>query len=598
MKTYSYCNVNLTSGYIFDKQELNRKITIDAVYDRFLETGRIGAFDFDYDPNAEGAVKPHVFWDSDVAKWMEGAAYILKRHPEMKELEEKVEALVAKIKEHQCEDGYFNIFFTVCEPENRFTKRSQHELYCAGHLMEAAVAYAEATGRKTLLECMEKYADYINRVFVVEKSSAFSTPGHEEIELALVRMYRYTGKKKFLDLAAYFINTRGTLDEDDGYTQSHLPVREQTEAVGHAVRAAYLYTGMAFLAAETGEEELANACRVLWSDIVKHKMYVTGGIGSTKIGEAFTRAYDLPNDTAYTETCAAIALMFFGNAMLALENNAEYADVVERALYNGVLSGLSLDGSAFFYTNPLEINLSERLETKRGRREFPITQRPAIFSCSCCPPNINRLLPSLGSYVYGREGDTLYINQFVSSVLTDGELHCEQMTDYPRSGEVCLDVKGFAHVAVRIPSWCESFTLNKPYRTENGYAVVENDGGEISVSFDVSPRLVYADSRIMRDAGRVCVARGPVVYCAESADNEYNLHSYRIGEQPVFTESFDEKFGLYVLDVPCVRTLPYGDGCLYSSRAPMTEGATLRLIPYSCFANRGERDMAVWLRSE
>ena len=237
MKTVTYDRVNLTDGFLFEKQELNRKVTIDAVYDRFNETGRVGAFDFSWKEGDEK--KPHIYWDSDIAKWMEGAAYILRKHP-TPALEEKVDALVAKIQANQCSDGYFNIYYTVCEPEGRFQNRDMHELYCAGHLMEAAVAYAETTGKTDFLACMEKYADYIAKVFAEEKSAKFFTPGHEEIELALVRMYRYTKKKKYLDLAAYFINQRG-VDQSENfrgvYDQSHLPVREQTEALGHAVRA-------------------------------------------------------------------------------------------------------------------------------------------------------------------------------------------------------------------------------------------------------------------------------------------------------------------------------------------------------------------------
>ena len=599
MKSYPYQNVRLTSGYLFDKQELNRTITIKAVYDRFFETGRISAFDFDYDPTAQGSIKPHFFWDSDVAKWIEGVAYILKYHPEMQELEQKADSIISKIKEHQEDNGYFNIYFTVVEPENRFTNRNAHELYCAGHLMEAAVAYADATGKTELLACMEKYADLIYKVFVIDKSAKFSTPGHEEIELALVRMYRYTGKKKYLELAAHFINMRGTLCEHDHpeYDQSHKPLREQTEAVGHAVRALYLYTGMAYLAGETDDEELKRACRVLWNDVTARKMYVTGGVGSTNIGEVFTNAYDLPSDTSYAETCAAIALMFFGNAMLALENDAKYADVVERALYNGVLSGLSLDGEKFFYTNPLEINLAERWSSSWGKKAFPITQRPDIFRCSCCPPNINRLLPSLGNYVYGREGDTLYVNQFISSQLTDTEECCTQETDYPRSGTIRLRATGVAKVAVRVPEWCDHFTFNKPYAVEHGYAVIENDGEEIIAEFDIKPRLVYADSRVIRTAGRVCVARGPVVYCAEGVDNGRYMHSCLISQDPEFTEVYDESLGLHILQLPCVRETAFGD-CLYANRAPQMVEEKLKLIPYNCFANRGETDMLVWLRRE
>ena len=593
MKTFSFNSVELTDGYLFDKQELNRKITINSVYDRFYDTGRIGAFNFDYGKNPDSP-KPHVFWDSDVAKWIEGAAYIIKKNPSP-ELEEKIDALVEKIKQNQDENGYFNIYYTVCEPENRFTDRDRHELYCAGHLMEAAIAYADATGKRDFLDCMEKYAEHIRKVFIEEQSAAFSTPGHEEIELALVKMYLFTKKEKYLDMARFFIDTRGTKPEPKAsfYCQAHKPVREQTEAVGHSVRAMYLYTGMAMLAAQTGDEKLISACRKLWEDTVLRKMYVTGGLGSTHIGEAFTVPFDLSNAEAYTETCAGIGLMFFSNAMLAFENNARYADAIERVLYNGVLSGLSLDGTAFFYENPLEINLREKYENRIGRRRLPITQRLTHFGCSCCPPNVNRLLSSLGNYIYGADGDTLYVNQFVSSRLDADGISCEQKTGYPNNGRVTLSVSGAKKVAVRIPDWCESFEINKPYEMKNGYAVVDNDCNVIEVSFDLTPRAVFGDPRIRHDACRLAVMRGPIVYCAEAVDNEDNLHTLVLPSEIKASESFDEKFGLYTLSVPCKKRIPF-EGGLYSSKAPITEETTVKLIPYSGFANRGESEMQVW----
>lgn len=599
MKSFSFDKVSLTSGYLFDKQELNRKTTINAVYDRFDDTGRIGAFNFDYVEGVSApAKKPHIFWDSDVAKWMEGAAYIIKKHP-TPELEEKVDALVEKIKKNQGEDGYFNIYFTVIKPEARFTDRSRHELYCAGHLMEAAVAYADATGKRDFLDCMEKYADYIWQVFVEEKSAAFSTPGHQEIELALIKMYLYTKKKKYLDLAAFFINTRGTIEENDtttggNYSQSHIPVREQTEAVGHSVRAMYLYTGMAMLAKETGDTELLAACKSLWNDTVLRKMYVTGGLGSTCIGEAFTSAFDLPNDTAYTETCAGIGLMLFSQAMLAFENDAKYADAIERVLYNGVLSGLSLDGKSFFYENPLEITLNDRFENLHGKRRLPITQRVECFSCSCCPPNINRIFPTFENYVYGKDGDTLFVNQFISSALSEDGITCKQETTYPNGDTVKLCASGAKKIAIRIPHWCDSFKLNKKYALENGYAVVDNDGSEITVKFDMTPRLIYGDCRVKADANKVCVMRGPVVYCAEAVDNGENLHSIVLPAKIKAKEIFSEEFGLYTLEIPCTKRVSF-EGGIYSNKPPKADKFTVKLIPYNCFANRGESDMLVWL---
>lgn len=597
MKLIRYSQVDLESGFFFDKQELNRKTTINAVYDRFTETGRIGAFKLgfpDKDP-----IQPHYFWDSDVAKWMEGAAYILAKSPDPA-LEARVDEIVEDIAANQGEDGYFNIFFTVVQPENRWSNRDWHELYCAGHLMEAAVAYAEATGKTKLLSCMEKYADYISRVFTEEHAAAFSTPGHEEIELALVRMYRHTGKKKYLDLAAYFINTRGT-EADQGrvsYNQSHLPVREQTEAVGHAVRACYLYTGMAYLAAETGDRALTDACKTLWEDVTHRKMYVTGGLGSTYIGEAFTTPFDLPPDQAYTETCAGIALCFFARGMLALENKAEYADVIERALYNGVLSGLSTDGAQFFYENPLEINLSERFNSVWGARRFPAHRRVACFGCSCCPPNLNRLLPALGGYVYGLDGDTLYVNQFAASHMSDGAVTASISTAYPNDGAVTVTAAGVSRIAIRIPAWCDAYTVNKAYTLADGYAMVENDGTPVTVTFDLTPRKVWADPRVLRAAGQAAIMKGPVVYCAEGVDNgEGELHSYILPADLTASEAVCADYGLPNLTVPCAKRVTDGDS-LYRNTPPKTQPATLKLIPYQAFANREETDMRVWFLSE
>lgn len=594
MKNVSFQSVELTGGFLFDRQELNRKTTIHAVYDRFVETGRFAAFNFDYKKG--DAITPHFFWDSDVAKWLESAAYILQKHA-VPGLERIVDETVEKIKAHQLEDGYFNIYHTAVKPELRWQDRTHHELYCAGHLMEAAVAYAEATGKTDFLFCMEKYADHIRKVFVEDKSANFASPGHEEIELALIKMYRHTGKKKYLDLAAHFIDVRGT--EADGkhsfYAQAHLPVRKQTVAKGHAVRALYLYTGMAYLAAETDEQALIDACRTLFEDVTARQMYVTGATGSTHRGEAFTNAFDLPNDTAYAETCASIALMLFGNAMLRLENNAKYADAVERALYNGVLSGISQDGKSFFYENPLEINLTARFEAPFAKPHYPITQRVEHFECSCCPPNITRLLASLGNYVYGVEGDTLFVNQFVSSKLDSDGISCVQNTDYPHNGAIKLQVKGAKRVGVRIPAWCEKFTLSNPYVMQNGYAVTENDGTEILLDLDISPRLVWGDPRVSHNAGKACVMRGPVVYCAESVDNGAYLHSFLLNAAPRFREIADAAFALPTLKLDCEKLQPFSTGNLYENHPPMREKVTLTLIPYHSFAQRGACDMLVWL---
>ncbi|MBQ8497736.1 MAG: glycoside hydrolase family 127 protein [Clostridia bacterium] len=592
MKYFTYKETALTGGFLYEKEHLNRDVTIHAVYDRFDETGRIGAFRFESD-------KADIFWDSDVAKWMEGASYILAKHPNV-ELEQKVETLIDLIEKNQGEDGYFNIHYTVQEPDGRWTKRPNHELYCAGHLFEAAIAYADATGKDRFLKCMEKYADYIYKIFVEDDSAMFSTPGHEEIELALVRMYRYTGKKKYLDLAAHFINRRGVAEKDghSSYDQSHLPVREQTEAVGHAVRAVYLYSAMADLALELEDEALKKACKALYEDIINHKMYITGGIGSCHLGETFSKPYDLPNGEAYTETCAGIGLMFFCQRMLALEHHASYADTIERVLYNGLLSGLSLDGKAFFYENPLEITMLDHFSNEYGRRRFPITQRREAFSCSCCPPNINRLFPRLAEYIYGLDGDTLYINQFASSQLNADGIQVETETNYPVNGNIRIRAEGVKKIAVRIPSWCAAYDLPVPHTLKNGYAVIENCT-EFVLNLDMIPFAIRSNPHVVKDSGRLCIQAGPIVYCAESVDNGENLHAFAIPATFDYIMQFDKTLGLNTLTIDAFR-YPDTENKLYirAADAPKLSPAKLKLIPYYAFANRGESDMLVWFNEK
>ncbi len=591
MKHFTYKEVSLTGGYWYDKEKLNRDVTIHAVYDRFKETGRFDAFRFDTD-------KVHIFWDSDVAKWMEGAAYILAKHPDA-DLEEKVDALIDCIEKNQGDDGYFNTYYTMKEPNGRWTKRENHELYCAGHLMEAAVAYADATGKERFLNCMEKYADYIYKVFVEEDSASFSTPGHEEIELALVRMYRYTGKKKYLDLSAHFINSIGVAEKDGhfDYDQSDLPVREQTEAKGHSVRAVYLYSAMADLALELQDDALKKACETLYADITERKMYVTGGIGSCHLGETFSKPYDLPNEEAYTETCAGIGLMFFCQRMLALENQSSYADTIERIFYNGLLSGLSLDGKSFFYENPLEITMLDHFENLWGRRRFPITQRKEAFSCSCCPPNINRLFPRLCEYIYSADVDTLYINQFASSKLHADGITAEIETNYPVSDEIRIRATGVKKIAVRIPAWCETYEITGVHTMENGYAVVENTG-EIVLKLDMTPFAVRSNTKTVKDVGKLCVQAGPVVYCAESVDNGENLHAFALSADIHAEREWDADIGLNTLSVDAFRYGDTGKGLYFRAKKQELSPVKLKMIPYSAFANRGETDMLVWFNEK
>ena len=452
---------------------------------------------------------------------------------------------------------------------------------------------------------MEKYADYIIKVFCVDRSANFETPGHEEIELALYRLYKATGKTKYLDLMAHFLNRRGMPDNHEAqifneahYAQSYAPVREQSEAFGHSGRAMYLYSGMTDLAAETGDEALLEACRKLFSDVTNRKMYITGGIGSTCIGEAFTRAYDLPNATAYTETCASIGLMFFANRLFKADPNHPscYADAVELALYNGALSGLSLDGERFFYENPLEIYLNERnrITSTHERERFPITQRPKMFGCSCCPPNIVRLLASLGEYVYAYDENEgrVFINQFADSKWEQDGFFVITKTDYPASGVV--KVVSNCPIAIRRPAWCQSFSADKAYTEVNGYAFFE--AGEVVVTMDMTPYLVTASIGVVRNIGKAALRRGPVIYCAEGVDNGGNVHTLYFDKKRVAYAMAEqvESLGGVVLSLDGYRRVDVGDK-LYAPLDEKFEAATIRMIPYASFANRGECDMLVYL---
>ncbi|MBQ4351755.1 MAG: glycoside hydrolase family 127 protein [Clostridia bacterium] len=594
--------VTLTGGYWREKYDLNRDVTMKAVYDRFDESGRIAAFRCDWKEGMPN--RPHIFWDSDVAKWMEGAAYLLEKE-NIPALEEKVEALVDEIERNQHEDGYFNIFYTVVEPEKRWTNRDCHELYCAGHLMEAACAYYNATGRDRFLRCMMKYADYIAKVFMEEHSAAFNTPGHEEIELALYKMYKTTGEPRFYELMKYFLETRGQPDNHEAqifaaphYAQSHAPIREQHEAFGHSVRAMYLYSGMADYAAESGDPVLLDACRALFEDVTRRKMYVTGGIGSTNIGEAFTIPYDLPNTKAYTETCASIGLMFFANRLFRAdpERTSAYADAVEREMYNGALSGLSLDGEKFFYENPLEINLTERhrITATNDGEHWPIAERVRIFGCSCCPPNLNRLLPAIGDYFYAYdEGEgAVWVNQFGTSVFERDGVKVTQTTDYPMDGTV--KIVSNVPVYVRIPGWCRKFTADRPHDDCRGYA--KFDAGEITVTFEMKPFLLAANPRVTPNLGRAVLCRGPIVYCAEAVDNGGGVHTLYFDRTRVHDARVSRVSGipLPVIDLDGLR-MEDTDGALYAPLDERFTPAGIRLIPYCCFANRGESDMLVWL---
>lgn len=558
-----------------------------------------------------------VFQDSDAAKWLEAAAYSLKNFPDP-DLEKRADDLIDLIVAAQDKDGYLNTYFTIKDKEKRWTNLLEaHELYSSGHMIEAACAYFECTGKRKLLDAMQRNVAHIYNVFINGSHEGF--PGHPEIELALMKMYRITNDNNCLELAKHFIDSRGTdIDyyererknrdwtvwgnnaSDNKYQQSNIPLRQADTAVGHAVRAVYLYTGMADLAAESSDKELYEACKRLWESITHRQMYITGGIGSTVHGEAFSVDYDLPPDTAYAETCASIGLMFFASRMLENEINGEYGDVMEQAFYNTVLAGMQLNGKRFFYVNPLEVipGISGIAPTHK----HDLTQRPGWYACACCPPNAARLISSLGKYAYGENENTAFCHMFAAGTVSfdNGmKLICE--TGYPYDFTVKYSVSGSGNLAIRIPHWSRKYTITVDGKSftglpENGYIYIPiTDSNEIVLSLDDTPRFVYASDRIPRLTGFVSVCRGPLVYCFEGADNDSDILSLRLDTESEISvhEEPDLVGGTVVLSTSAFRTSPTDD--LYSSHRPAKTACTARAIPYYTWGNRGENQMRVWM---
>ena len=458
--------------------------------------------------------------------------------------------------------------------------------------VEAAIAYHKATGKDKLLNCVLKNLDLIYRVFVEEKSATFVTPGHEEIELALLKLYEYLGNEKHLKLARFFIDQRGNNEKEakDTQTQSDTPLREISDAVGHAVRACYLYTAMAMLAKKDSDNKLKSACDRVFRDIVNYKMSITGGVGADHSGEKFSYKYDLPNSDTYNETCAAIALAMFAGAMQELEIDSTYADVIERIYYNGLISGVSLDGEKFFYTNPLEI---DRKKYKRSTYQ-PICERVKVFECSCCPPNIVRMLASIPRYMYTVDGSTIYCNQFAESETKfeiDGkEAVLTQATDYPRSGKIRFDYKGEPiTLCVRIPDWCVEYKGE----TENGFARFElTDGDSVMIDLPMEVHFIEANPYVQDDSGRYAVQRGPVVYCMEEIDNGENLRDITLFENGKVRIVNEDNIPAPVIYIDAQRR-PESTK-LYSIKSNERIPFTAHLIPYFAFANREASDMLVW----
>jgi DUF1680 family protein len=583
------------------------------------------------------------FQDTDLAKWLEAVAYSLQTTPDI-ELEKLADEAIDLVEKAQQPDGYLNTYFSIGRMEKRWTNLEEcHELYTAGHFIEAGVAYHQATGKRKLLDVVCRFADHIDNVFGREPGKLRGYDGHQEIELALVKLYRETGNEKYLNLSSFFIEERGQepyyFQEEwekrdrisfwdmkvsgppadrKKYLQTHLPVKEQKEAVGHAVRVVYMLTGMAEVAKESGDSKLFNACKELWNNIVSKQMYITGGIGSTSLGEAFTFDYDLPNDIVYAETCASIGLIVFAQKMLQMENKSCYADVIERALYNVIISSMSRDGRHFFYVNPLEVwpEASEKSPVRKHVK--PVRQK--WFGCACCPPNLARLITSLGQYIYTQKEKTIYVHQFISSSadleLNGKKVSIHQSTEYPWYGNIRLELelegKEELKAAIRIPGWCKEYKvcingkeqLKEQAVVENGYLIIDGeftDGSLIELSLDMPVTLMKANPKVRADAGKTVMQRGPVIYCLEEVDNGENLSNITLDTEAQVSVQFDSELldGAITLMAKGYRDVfdeTAAEGDLYQPYKKEREEISIKAVPYGIWGNREPGEMLVWVR--
>lgn len=585
---------------------------------------------------SKGEYYGQVFQDSDVAKWLEAVSYSLETDPDV-ELEKEADQVIDILEKAQQPDGYLDTYYLIKEPGMRWSNlREGHELYVAGHMIEAGIAYYHATGKRKLLEIVMRMADCICNTFGEEPEKIQGCPGHPEIELALIKLYRLIGEKRYLDKALYFINLRGDQQPNRfdleqkkngfhhifpefsylGYNniQAHLPVRQQKKADGHAVRALYLYSGMADTGYEAGDETLLEACRELFDNITEKQMLITGSVGTAADGECFTCDYDLPNNYNYSETCASVALLMFAYRMFQIDRDGRYMDVAERALYNTVLAGMSLQGTEFFYVNPLEV-IPEQLRTNRTLHHV-LPERRKWMGVACCPPNIARTLSNLGSYVYSADKDTVFFNLYVSGNVkahVAGEaLNITVETQYPYDGKISVSVAGNGNcgfaLAFREPGWTK---IEKIFADGEEIKVVHKKGylytekkiwtENTTFTFEISmePVLLCAHPSVAFDTGKAAVMRGPIVYCAEETDNGTDLGSIILNANGKMSCEYQKDFlgGTVVITAESWRISKDGwEGRLYQPLKEKLEPCTIRMIPYSMWNNRGVGEMRVWMR--
>ena len=621
-----FTSVKVTPGTFWGQRlEASRKTTIPLAFSKCESEGRYKNFD-----NAAAHLKDpskvfkvngvgYSFDDTDPYKTLEGAAYILQTYPD-KKLEAYCDSVIDIIGAAQEPDGYLYTARTQnpADPhhwagDKRWTKEEDlsHELYNLGHMVEGAVAYWQATGKRKFLDIACRYADVACKEVGPNPGQMCVVPGHQIAEMAMARLYLATGQKRYLDFAKFLLDYRGKTTITHDYSQAHKPVTEQDEAVGHAVRAAYMYAGMADVAALTGDKDYIKAIDAIWDNIVTKKLYITGGIGATNNGEAFGANYELPNMSAYCETCAAIGNVYVNYRLFLLHGESKYYDVLERTLYNGLISGVSLEGNGFFYPNPLE---------SMGQH-----QRQAWFGCACCPSNICRFIPSLPGYIYAVKGKDVYVNLFLSNSATldvaGRKLSLTQKTDYPWNGETVLKIDknsvGEFNLKVRIPGWLRnsvvpsnlyqytdgkrlgfSFIINGVtvplLVSKDGYVNIERKwkkGDEVVICFDMEPRVVRANNKVEADRGKVSIERGPLVYCAEHPDNSFDIMGALINQEPQFTLGKGEIAG-----TPITTLTTDAQTLNFSKQGKLeTKDQKLTLIPYYAWCHRGSGKMRVWL---
>ncbi len=613
-----FTSVKVTDSFWGQRLKASREVTIPLAFSKCKETGRYDNFVKAAHPSKDYKVSGYSFDDTDVYKTIEGASYSMRTFPD-KKLEQYIDSVLTLVAAAQESDGYLYTARTM-NPEHphewagakRWEKEEvlSHELYDLGHMIEGAVAHYQATGSRKFLDIAIKYANCATKAIGNNPGQVVVVPGHQIAEMALCKLYIVTGEKKYLDLAKFFLDKRGYTTIKDVYSQSDKPVLEQNEAVGHAVRAGYMYSGMADVAALTGDTGYIHAIDRIWDNVVTKKLYITGGIGATNNGEAFGANYELPNMSAYCETCAAIANVFWNYRLFLLHGDAKYFDVLERTLYNGLISGVSLDGGTFFYPNPLE---------SVGQHH-----RQPWFGCACCPSNICRFIPSLPGYVYAVKDSYIYVNLFMgntSELKVNGKtVKLVQNTDYPWSGDVSIAVtpkgkQAFA-LKIRVPGWVQNEVVPSNLyvfadRVQSGYTVKVNGnavssslengyftvsrqwkkGDVVTVHFNMEPRIVKANSKVEADRGRIAVERGPLVYCAEWPDNNFSVRSVLMNQKPMFTieQKPDLLYGITEIKTPA-QSLGYDE-----NGKLQVHDVTLTLIPYYAWSHRGSGEMTVWL---